>query len=130
MHRSRIACAIATLSALIISSGVAHADLRYFLNASVAERCAVSEIDAEAWSEGVLRLQAQCNAERYTLRLVAGDELLPLGEVQSSGAADVRIRSDRVWVTQARPGTLSFEIHVDDPFAITRQGLSVRIDAA
>lgn len=118
-----------SLLAASFLTGGAHGDMRIHLQASVAERCAIAEIDAEAWERGLLRVAADCNAERYSLRLMSGAESLPLGEVSAAGAADISLRSGQVWVTQRRPGTLQIEMQVEDPFALTRDVLSVRIEA-
>lgn len=121
------------LAAMIAATGLvsgADAELRYNLRANIAERCAIAEIDAEAWQDGVLRLQTQCNAEHFSLRLLQGETEIALEEVRVTGSADARLRSGQVWVRQARPGTLQLDVEVEDSFALARGALSVRIEAA
>lgn len=121
------------LAAIIAVTGFAPgagAELRYNLSAHVAERCAIAEIDAEAWEAGLLRLQTQCNAEYFSVRLLQGDSEIALQEVGVTGAADARLRAGQIQVRQTRPGTLQLNVQVEDPFALTRGALSVRIDAA
>ncbi|MBR9825264.1 MAG: hypothetical protein GYB36_05595 [Alphaproteobacteria bacterium] len=119
--------------AIAISAGVTAmsdaAGMRVHLNASVATGCAVSEIDAEAWEQGILRVQTRCNAEQFSLRLMSGSETLDISEVVVSGAADARVREGRIWITQRRPGQLGFDVELSDAFALQNGALSVRLDA-
>lgn len=123
---------IGASSALLLAglTAGAGADMRYHLNASVAERCAISNIDLEGWEDGILRVETQCNARTYRLRLLEGETLLEADEAETLGGdAQIRLRSGQVWVTQTRPGTQQIELHVEDAFALTG-ALAIRIDAA
>ncbi|WP_300532387.1 hypothetical protein [Maricaulis sp.] len=130
MHRFSILIGAAAMIAATGLTPGADAELRFQLRAHVAERCAIAEIDAEAWEEGVLRLQTHCNAEHFSVRLLQGDNEIALRDVQATGAADARLRAGQIRVRQTRPGTLQLAVEVEDPFALTRGALSVRIEAA
>lgn len=121
-------CIAAALSAGLAAVSEA-ANMRVSLNASVATGCSVSEVDAEAWALGQLRVNTRCNSERFSLRLMSGSETLDISEVTANGAADIRVRDGFIWVTQTRPGELSFELAIEDVFALQAQPLSVRLDA-
>ena len=120
---------LALSAATALTSVSAASTMRVSLNASVATGCAIAQINADDWASGMLRMETRCNAEHFSLRLQAGSEAFPLDEVSANGAATVRVRDGQIWVTQARPGTLTIDIQVDDPSALAADSVSVRIDA-
>lgn len=111
-----------------VAAGPADADIRYFLQASVAERCGIAEIDAEDLSAGVLRVETQCNAERFVLQLASAGDALSLDEVQAPGVSEVRVRDGQVWIAQQQPGRLLLEIHLEAPENQVQDRLSIRLE--
>ena len=104
-------------------------DLGYGLNARVSTRCAIAALEAEDWENGVLRLEAQCNAERYRIRLLVDDREIALESAESPAAgADVQLRSGQALIRQDRPGSRQISLQVDNPFELTG-ALSIRIEA-
>ena len=116
-------------TALLTSAPAAGNELGYALNAHVSTRCAIADINAEDWEDGVLRLETRCNAERYRIRLLVDDQDIALDSVESLvSGADVQLRSGQALITQHRPGSRQISIRVENPFDLTG-ALAVRIEA-
>ncbi len=114
---------------LLISAPASSNELALSLNAHVATRCAISDINAEDWEDGVLRLETRCNAEQYRIRLLVDDRDIALDGAESLvGDAGIQLRSGQVLVTQHRPGARQISIRVDNPFDLTG-ALAIRIEA-
>lgn len=120
----------ALVSASLLASAPATAhELSYGLNAHVSTRCAIADINAENWEDGVLRLETRCNAEQYRIRLLVGDQDIVLDGAESLvGDAGIQLRSGQVLVTQTRPGTRQISIRVENPFDLTG-ALAIRVEA-
>ncbi len=104
-------------------------ELGFGLDAHVSTRCAIAGISADDWENGVLRIDAQCNAEFYRIRLLVDDQDIALSSVESlAEGADVQLRSGQALIRQDRPGSRQISLQVENPFALDG-ALSIRIEA-
>ncbi len=113
----------------IASAPSVASELGFGLNAHVSTRCAIAGISADDWENGVLRIDAQCNAEFYRIRLLVDDQDIELSSAESlAEGADVQLRSGQALIRQDRPGSRQISLQVENPFALDG-ALSIRIEA-
>lgn len=104
----------------------AFAELRIGLQAAVVERCALAGVDAGRLDEGLIQIRTNCNAERYSVRLVLDGRPLALEAAEAAGAG-VELVERGALVTQARPGLRTIAVRLSEPEALAGR-LQVRIE--
>lgn len=121
------------LSALALSVMVgaapSHAgDLRINLSATVPVICTVTGMEAADAGNGVVQVEASCNAA--TFYLVMGGELAAL-PIQSASTTDARVtvRGNTVVVRPQRPGQFTFNVRYGIDLGDVRSAVA-RIEVA